>query len=131
MDLCVKILAVDDDETMTRFYERSFADEWIKIQTFNRPDEGLAYFLKESPNLVILDAVYAGEWAIPTGYDLAKKIREYDNEKTTIVMVTANKRGLDSFRIGNGGVDAIFYKGEEEAIVLIQEILKVYQEKNK
>ncbi len=128
------ILVIDDDPLMTKFYERAF--EGKQIITFNKPDEGYAYFLKtlctDPPEVVILDAVYSGQWAIPTGYDMAKKMRKEDKDKRlAIVMVTANKRSLDDLRINEEGVDAIFYKGEIEEPVLVAEIEKMYLEKRR
>lgn len=94
-----KVLVVDDDPTLLRLVEYTFAEEAQQVFTASNGAEGLRQFYANQPDLVILDV------AMPEmdGYETCRRIRQLAD--VPIIMLTAFGQNEDIIRGLEAGAD--------------------------
>ena len=94
-----KVLVVDDDLTLLRLVEYTFAEEAQQVLTASNGADGLRQFYANQPDLVILDV------AMPEmdGYETCRRIRQLAD--VPIIMLTARGQNEDIIRGLEAGAD--------------------------
>lgn len=79
-----KILVIDDEELIRWSFEKEMEKEGYKVITSKSGEEGLEFFQRECPDLVILDVKLPGM----NGLDVLKEIKNLD-PNIPVIMITA------------------------------------------
>jgi DNA-binding NtrC family response regulator len=82
MDRQVKILTIDDEETMLRIIRKTLEPEGFFVETFNSAEEGLSHLMEESADIVITDLMMPGT----DGFRIIEKATSRDREIKVIVI---------------------------------------------
>ncbi len=97
--MAVRILAVDDDNTLLRFLGEYLEREGYQVLTADRGQQALRVFYEKQPDLVVLDVMMPGM----DGWEVCARIREMAD--TPVIMLTAKSAESDKLRGFRLGVD--------------------------
>ena len=112
-----KILYIDDDLLRTRF--DMLEDRGYKVVPVNNANDALKEFKKNKFDLILLDIMMPApnfisnetvNFGYETGVYLAKEIKSSINEKTPIIVLTANPQSNVESELKNMGVAAYLRK---------------------
>lgn len=95
-----RILAIDDDTTMTSVLRRGLAYEGFTVDIANSGANGLSRARDHTPDLVILDVMLPGL----DGFEVLRRLRSVD-EQVPILMLTAHDDAATQVRGLEGGAD--------------------------
>jgi DNA-binding response OmpR family regulator len=100
-----KVLIVEDDTALLRGLKDNFQAQGYQVRTANDGEKGLAAFLKDPPDLVLLDVM------LPkiNGYEVCRLARSR-HLRTPILMLSAKCRVDDVVRGSAVGADAYMTK---------------------
>ena len=100
-----KILVIEDDADILRVLKKRLeASQYVVVEA-SSGYEGLYKYLRQRPNLIILDIMMPGL----NGYEVCREIRsEIRDEKTPVIMLTAKAEDYD--RIKGRVIGATTYK---------------------
>lgn len=86
-----KILIVDDERDFVEINRAALESKGYKVVAAYNGKEGLEKALKEKPDLIVLDVMMTTK---TEGFDVARKMRAYEElKKTSIIMLTAIRGG--------------------------------------
>src|SRR3989344_4306651 len=112
----MKILIVDDDESLTQVLSTAFTKEGFTTIVSKTGRDGLNKAKEENPNLILLDQVLPDI----SGNQILKELKIDEQTKTIPVMMVSNFRQEDLVNqaINDGATDYIFkYQADIEDIV--------------
>ena len=90
-----KILIIEDDANILEILKRRFEEDHYVVIEASNGYEGLYKYLREKPNLIILDIMMPGI----DGYEVCREIRrEIKDVKTPIIMMTAKGEDYDRIK---------------------------------
>ena len=114
-----KILAVDDNPTVSRLYEVALQRAGLKVITASSGREALE-LLAAHPQvgLVILDLVMPGM----SGFEVLEHIRSSGRTDLPIIIVTARSMTPQEYKRLDGNVEAILHKAELSPQQLLEQI---------
>ena len=96
----VKILVVEDETAIRRFIKINLERQGFDVVDVESGEEGLDAFLDFHPDIALLDVMLPGI----SGLDVAKRIRELDNN-VGIIMLTAKSQDVDKILGLESGAD--------------------------
>jgi two-component system KDP operon response regulator KdpE len=90
----MKILIVDDDRSIVEAVSIGLELQWNDIQVLIAPDgeKGLDLFIKESPDLTLLDV----NMPRMSGWEMLKRVREFSD--APVIMLTARGEEMDKVK---------------------------------
>jgi PAS domain S-box-containing protein len=94
-----RVLAVDDDPQILRYFQRALSDGGYDAIVTGDPSEVAKLVELEEPDLILLDLIIPGT----SGFDLLRQIREFSN--VPIIIVTASEREEDPVKALKMGAD--------------------------
>ncbi|OGH23328.1 MAG: hypothetical protein A2958_00165 [Candidatus Levybacteria bacterium RIFCSPLOWO2_01_FULL_38_13] len=112
----MKILIVDDDESLTQVLSTAFTKEGFTTIVSKTGRDGLNKAKEENPNLILLDQVLPDI----SGNQILKELKIDEQTKTIPVMMVSNfsQEDLVNQAINDGATDYIFkYQADIEDIV--------------
>ncbi len=118
----LKVLVIDDEETLRTIVAQSFRDRGYTVLTADNGTEGLDLAKKEHPEIIILDLLMPGM----LGFEVCKRIREDAALTHSVVLITSAKSYKpDIDKALELGADAFVVKpaDTDELIALAQEHL--------
>lgn len=118
-----RILLVDDNRTIHRLAELTFADEGIEVLSASRGDAALEQLSRDDVSLVLADVSAPGI----CGYDLCAAIKQNEALKSLpVVLLTGASETFDLDRVAASGADATLTKPlDPSALVeLVQSLLR-------
>ena len=86
-----KILIIEDEPEILELLKGRLESENYQVMTASNGEDGFLKFLKEQPDLVILDLMLPGI----NGYEVCRKIRIGEQSKTPVLMLTAISQDAD------------------------------------
>ena len=86
-----KILIIEDEPEILELLKGRLESENYQVMTAPHGEDGFSKFLKEQPDLVILDLMLPGI----NGYEVCRKIRIGEQSKIPILMLTALSQDAD------------------------------------
>jgi DNA-binding response OmpR family regulator len=95
-----RILAIDDDPSVTSVLRRGLAYEGFAVDTAASGEEGLALARDRSPDLVLLDVMMPGI----DGFEVLRRLRAADPQ-LPVLMLTAREAPADQVKGLGGGAD--------------------------
>jgi len=95
----IKILLIDDDQTLLIFLEKFFREEGYEVFSADRGRAALKIFYEQQPDLVILDLMMPGM----DGWEVCARIREL--AETPIILLSAKSGEAEKLRGFRLGVD--------------------------
>ena len=123
-----KILVIDDDVSISETLELYLTEEGYDVVTANTGTEGLNQFVKNSPDVVILDI------RLPDidGFTVLEDLRE-ENENVKVIMITAHHDMDSTIKAMKGGAFDYIHKpvNVDELDMAIQKALKTYEMEKK
>ena len=96
----LKILVVEDETAIRRFIKINLERQGFDVVDVESGEEGLDAFLDIHPDIALLDVMLPGI----SGLDVAKRIRELDNN-VGIIMLTAKSQDVDKILGLESGAD--------------------------
>lgn len=96
----LKILVVEDETAIRRFIKINLERQGFDVVDVESGEEGLDAFLDFHPDIALLDVMLQGI----SGLDVAKRIRELDNN-VGIIMLTAKSQDVDKILGLESGAD--------------------------
>lgn len=96
----LKILVVEDETAIRRFIKINLERQGFDVVDVESGEEGLDAFLDFHPDIALLDVMLTGI----SGLDVAKRIRELDNN-VGIIMLTAKSQDVDKILGLESGAD--------------------------
>jgi DNA-binding response OmpR family regulator len=99
MTVAQRLLIVDDDPTLLRFFREYLDGEGFQVLTASSGEAALRAFYAERPHLVVVDVMMPGM----DGWELCARLREMSN--TPIILLTARSAEADKLRGFRLGVD--------------------------
>ena len=96
----LKILVVEDETAIRRFIKINLERQGFDVVNVESGEEGLDAFLDFHPDIALLDVMLPGI----SGLDVAKRIRELDNN-VGIIMLTAKSQDVDKILGLESGAD--------------------------
>lgn len=116
----LKVLVVDDEESLRTIVAQSFRERGYAVLTADNGTDGLNLATTERPDIVILDLLMPGM----LGFEVCKRIREDSNLKRTVVIITSAKSykpdidkakelGADAFVVKPADVDELITLAHE------------------
>lgn len=96
----LKILVVEDETAIRRFIKINLERQGFDVVDVESGEEGLDAFLDFHPDIALLDVMLPGI----SGLDVAKRIRELDNN-VGIIMLTAKSQDVDKILGLESGAD--------------------------
>lgn len=118
-----RILLVDDNRTIHRLAELTFADEGIEVLSASRGDAALEQLSRDDVSLVLADVSAPGI----CGYDLCAAIKQNEALKSLpVVLLIGASETFDLDRVAASGADATLTKPlDPSALVeLVQSLLR-------
>ncbi len=118
-----KILIVEDNVVWYESYRKWLTNQYLFLHATS-PDEGLAYFDEQLPDLVILDL---GIPDFDSGFALLDKIISRGTDAELIV-ITSSRDHMHALEAQKRGANAYFFKGEnikDELPFLVRRSLKM------
>lgn len=103
-DRVVRILVVDDEQTITEFLETGLTYEGYTVRTASDGNEALAIAREFQPALVILDVMMPGM----DGFEVCRKLQQRSD--TAVVLLTARDELDDKVQGLEGGADDYIVK---------------------
>ena len=97
--MTARILLVDDDPTLLRFFGEYLGGEGFQVLTAERGEAALKTFYAERPHLVVVDVMMPGM----DGWELCARLREMSS--TPVILLTARAAEADKLRGFRLGVD--------------------------
>ena len=83
----LKVLVVDDEEEIRNFFRRTLEFDGYQVLTANGGKDGVNFYRRENPDIVLLDI----KMADLNGIETLRQIREIDSQqKSTIIMLTGH-----------------------------------------
>jgi DNA-binding response OmpR family regulator len=119
-----KVLIVEDDAFLNKYYEARFNEEGIKTIMLTRGEQAFEITKKEKPNLVILDV------GLPdtNGFDIAKKIKSNkDTKKIPVFLLTKLAQKHDIAEGKKVGADEYIIKMEQNLDYVIDKSKKIFK----
>ncbi len=127
-DSMAKILVIDDDVSISETLELYLTEEGYDVVTANTGTEGLNRFVKNSPDVVILDI------RLPDidGFTVLEDLHE-ENENVKVIMITAHHDMDSTIKAMKGGAFDYIHKpiNVDELDMAIQKALKTYEMEKK
>ena len=122
----MKILIVDDDESLLTIYETALRKEGFEIVSCSTGQETLGKAKEAKPNLVLLDQVLPDI----SGNEILKQLKQDDETKNIPVIILSNfsQEELVKQAIEAGAVDYIF-KYQVEISDVVKKIRETLGEK--
>ena len=80
------LLVVEDEKTLRSIMRDKFIKEGFDVLEASNGQEGLDLFIKESPNLILLDIVMP----VMDGMEMLKKLREHEDGDHVPVIILTN-----------------------------------------
>jgi diguanylate cyclase (GGDEF)-like protein len=111
-----RIVAVDDDESMTSFIADILHSEGMIVATLNNPIETLNLVNDFKPDLILLDVVMPGL----SGYDVCRMLRNSEQAKSSAIVFLTSKTDKD-------GRAAAFQAGGNDFLgkpVVVEELIE-------
>lgn len=116
----LKVLVVDDEESLRTIVAQSFRERGYAVLTADNGTDGFNLATTERPDIVILDLLMPGM----LGFEVCKRIREDSNLKRTVVIITSAKSykpdidkakelGADAFVVKPADVDELITLAHE------------------
>lgn len=96
----LKILVVEDETAIRRFIKINLERQGFEVLDVESGEEGLDAFADFNPDIALLDVMLPGI----SGLDVAKRIRELDNN-VGIIMLTAKSQDVDKILGLESGAD--------------------------
>jgi two-component system response regulator AtoC len=123
-----KILVIDDDVSISETLELYLTEEGYDVVTANTGTEGLNRFVKNSPDVVILDI------RLPDidGFTVLEDLRE-ESENVKVIMITAHHDMDSTIKAMKGGAFDYIHKpiNVDELDMAIKKALKTYEMEKK
>jgi two-component system response regulator AtoC len=123
-----KILVIDDDVSISETLDLYLTEEGYDVVTANTGTEGLNKFVKNSPDVVILDI------RLPDidGFTVLEDLREED-ENVKVIMITAYHDMDSTIRAMKGGAFDYIHKpiNVDELDIAINKAVKTYEMEKK
>lgn len=88
-----KILITEDDETLSKMYQRKLEHEGFEVVMAYAGDEGLALAAKEKPDLILLDVMMPGM----DGFAVVRELNKNPELKDIPVIIMTNLGTSDIF----------------------------------
>jgi DNA-binding response OmpR family regulator len=121
----MKVLLVDDDESLSSVFEAAFEKEGFKTVYASNGKSGLSKAKTEKPDLILLDQVLPDI----SGNEILKTLKSEDETKKIPVLILSNfsQEALVKEALNNGAKDYVFkYQVEPQDLVnKIKSTLKV------
>ena len=123
----LKILVVEDETAIRRFIKINLERQGFDVVDVESGEEGLDAFLDFHPDIALLDVMLPGI----SGLDVAKRIRELDNN-VGIIMLTAKSQDVDKILGLESGADDYMTKpfNPTELILRIKSLARREQTKD-
>ena len=123
-----KILVIDDDVSISETLELYLTEEGYDVVTANTGTDGLNQFVKNTPDVVILDI------RLPDidGFTVLEDLRE-ENENVKVIMITAHHDMDSTIKAMKGGAFDYIHKpiNVDELDIAIQKAVKTYEMEKK
>ena len=123
-----KILVIDDDVSISETLDLYLTEEGYEVVTANTGTEGLNKFVKNSPDVVILDI------RLPDidGFTVLEDLRE-ENENVKVIMITAHHDMDSTIRAMKGGAFDYIHKpiNVDELDIAIKKAVKTFEMEKK
>lgn len=114
-----KILIIEDDPYVRRFYERLFSLEKYNIDMSGNGEEGIEMAKKSKPSLILLDIMMPSM----NGLDVLKKLKSDDETRDiTVVMLTNLGDEGTAEKAVEYGADGFIIKSNVEPAELIKTV---------
>ena len=111
-----KILAVDDDRTITVLLKKYLEKNGYEVTAMNEASEGLEFAITRKPDLIILDVMMP----IINGFNFCRLIKAEEDSKDIPVILLTSRNKLKDIEIGlEMGAEAYLIKP-----LNIEELLK-------
>lgn len=94
-----RVLAVDDEPQILRYFQRTLDDAGYEAIVTSDPSQVAGLVEREEPDLILLDLIIPGS----SGLDLLRQIREFSN--VPVIIVTASEREEDIVQALRMGAD--------------------------
>ena len=123
----LKILVVEDETAIRRFIKINLERQGFDVVDVESGEEGLDAFLDFHPDIALLDVMLPGI----SGLDVAKRIRELDNN-VGIIMLTAKSQDVDKILGLESGADDYMTKpfNPSELILRIKSLARRVETKD-
>ena len=120
-----KILAIEDDEILSKIYEMEMADENTDVFIAITGNEARAKFALK-PDLIILDIMLPGE----SGFELLKEIKKNpDTKNAAVIAVTNLSQTADMETAKNLGAEEFMTKTDVSAAALAKKVKELVNKK--
>lgn len=120
-----KILAIEDDEILSRVYVMELADENTEVFIAITGNESRAKFALK-PDLIILDIMLPDE----SGFELLKEIKKNPDTKNAIVIAVTNlSQTADIETAKNLGAEEFITKTDISAVALAKKVKEFMDKK--
>ena len=86
-----RVLLIDDDETLLKYYATVLADAGMEVRSISQPMHGLKALAEFEPDIVVLDVYMPG----CTGPELAQVIRQDDDSALMPIMFLSTESDLN------------------------------------
>jgi len=122
----LKVLIIDDDKNICQLLNLYFTKEGFDVTIANSGQEGVSYFAKEAPDIVILDIMLPGK----DGWDVCREIRKMSD--IPIIMLTAKGETFDKVLGLELGADDYVVKpfDPKELIARVKAVLRRYNQES-
>lgn len=81
-----KILIIEDEETLLSVLSKKLEKEGFQVVKAKNGEEGLSVFVKEQPDLILLDIIMP----VMDGMEMLKRLRETEKGKDVPVVILTN-----------------------------------------
>ena len=121
-----KVLIVEDDQLMSRLYEKAFRFEKYEVELASNGDDGLAKAKSGKPTLILLDIMMPGK----NGFEVLEELKARTDTKSIPVIVLTNLAGTgDAEKAMKMGAVKYIIKSEYEptqVVSMVKEVLAGY-----
>lgn len=121
-----KVLIIEDDQLMSRLYEKAFRFEKYDVELAANGDAGLDKAKSGKPTLILLDIMMPGK----NGFEVLEELKARTNTKNIPVVVLTNLAGTgDAEKALKMGAVKYIIKSQHEPtqiVAMVKEILAGY-----
>lgn len=115
MERSVRILAIDDEETMLRILKRSLEPEGYSVETYLKPGDALKRLETESVDIVITDLMMPDT----DGFQVIERVKSFDKDIIVIVITAFSSVESAVRAIKAGAYDFIPKPFDPEHLLII------------